>query len=237
VQVERYPVRRHLINYIERVLTWVRKGQTIIPPPGVVKLNLGSGLHVAPGWINVDGSLKTAIARWPQPLLRAVYPWLGSATHPRDEFVEVLRGNRFVMHNLKYGVPLPSSSVDFVFASHVLHHLYKSEARELLIDIARVMKSGGTLRICVPDLEYIIGLYERGERERAIEGHFFYPSPVRSELSSRHYQYDFVMLKDLLERTGFTRVRRCTVNAGTLPDLDKLDRLSEESLYVETTKP
>ena len=82
-----HPVGRRCINYAEKVLTWLRKSQQIDPAPGIVKVNLGSGLYVAPGWINVDGSLKTALAPWPSRLLRLLYPLLGGSTHSREEFV------------------------------------------------------------------------------------------------------------------------------------------------------
>jgi predicted SAM-dependent methyltransferase len=83
-----------------------------------------------------------------------------------------------VHYNLKYGVPLPDSSADFIFTSHTLHHFYRDEAMALLRDAFRVLKSGGTIRIAVPNLEYIFSLYQRyqrGEREQALK-FFFYPS-------------------------------------------------------------
>jgi predicted SAM-dependent methyltransferase len=119
----------------------------------------------------------------------------------------------------------------------VIHHLYKDQAHRLLTDAWRVLKPCGTIRIAVPDLEYIIALYLRGQREEAIEKYFFYPSALRSELSIRHYQYDFVLLKRLLESAGFNHVRRCSCHQGDTPDIDSLDRLSSETLFVEANKP
>jgi predicted SAM-dependent methyltransferase len=232
---EWHPRGRHLINYAERVLTWLRRFQRITPAPGIVKVNLGSGLYVAPGWINVDGSLKTALAGWPRPLLRLVYPLMSNCSHSCEEFTELLHSNIFVNHNLQYGVPLPSDSTDYIFTSHVIHHLYKDQAHRLLTDIRRVLKPGGTLRVAVPNLEFIIELYLQGQRERAIEKYFFYPSASRSDLST-HYQYDYVLLKQLLESAGFNNVRRYRCYEGNTPDLDKLDRLSDETLFVEAEK-
>ena len=90
-------------------------------------------------------------------------------THSRDEFVTLLRDHRFVCHNLKYGIPLPDSSVDFIFSSHVLHHLYREDALKLIREALRVLKPGGTMRITVPDLELIVALYLAGKARAGAE--------------------------------------------------------------------
>jgi hypothetical protein len=48
--------------------------------------------------------------------------------------------------------------------------------------------------------------------------------------------YDFDMLSKLLEKTGFTRIVRCSYKQGKTPDLDVLDNRPEETLYVEASK-
>jgi len=224
---------RRTIDEVERLFGWLHKWQRIEPSSHPVKINLGSGLHVAPGWINVDSSVKTLFARLPQFALGWAYPLatLGD-THSRDEFVALLRGHRFVFHNLKYGIPLPNCSVDFIFSSHVLHHLHREEALALIREALRVLKPGGTIRITVPDLEVIVALYLEGRREQALK-YFFYSEAPRSNLSRRCYQYDFVLLKELMDEAGVRNVRRRKFREGVVPDLDQLDRLPEETLFAE----
>ena len=224
---------RRTIDQVERLFGWLYKSQRIETSLQPVKVNLGSGLHVAPGWINVDSSLKTLLARLPQFALRRAYrlATVGD-THSRDEFVALLRDHRFVFHNLKYGIPFRDSSVDFIFSSHALHHLYREEALALIREAIRVLKPGGTMRITVPDLEAIVALYLEGRREQALE-YLFYSKEPRSNLSRRCYQYDFVLLKRLMEEAGVRNVRRCKFREGRVPDLDQLDRLPHETLFVE----
>jgi SAM-dependent methyltransferase len=227
-----YLVRR-TIDEAERFFGWLYSRQRIEPSVEPVKLNLGSGLYVAPGWINLDGSAKTLFARLPQFALRWAYPLATvKETHSRDEFVSLLRDHRFVYHNLKYGIPLPDSSVDFIFSSHMLHHLYRDDALKLLREAVRVLKPGGTIRIAVPDLELIMALYRDGKREQALE-YFFYSKAPRSNLSRRYYQYDFTLLNNLIDEAGLRNVRRCKFREGKVPDLDPLDRLVNETLFVE----
>jgi predicted SAM-dependent methyltransferase len=224
---------RRTIDEAERLFGWLYKRQRIEPSDGPVKVNLGSGLYVAPGWINIDGSAKTLFARLPDFALRRAYPLATvKDTHSRDEFVSLLRDHRFVYHNLKYGIPLRDSSVDFIFSSHMLHHLYREDALKLLREALRVLKPGGTMRIVVPDLELIMALYREGKREQAME-YFFYSKEPRSNLSRRYYQYDFALLKSLMDEAGVRNVRRCKFREGKVPDLDQLDRLASESLFVE----
>jgi SAM-dependent methyltransferase len=219
---------------IERIAGRLHRARHIAPGPPPVKVNLGSGMFVARGWINLDASLKTLLSGWPAFALRALYPLLVNSDLKCDEFVTLLRNERFIHHNLKFGLPFSDASVDFLYISHTLHHLYRTEAAKLLGEAIRTLKPGGTVRIVVPDLEYIMSLYQQGKRERALS-YFFYESP-RSQLFTRHYQYDFVLLRGLLESAGFREVRRCAYQQGRTPDLVCLDRMPEESLFVEARR-
>jgi len=228
---------RTLIDSIEWLCTAMRRKQWYTPVMQPVKVNLGSGLHVAPGWINVDGSLKTLMAGRPNFVVSLAYKLLTDhKTICQDQFRNVLSNNIFVHHNLKYGVPLLDSSTDFIFSSHSLHHFYRDEALALLVDALRVLKPGGTIRVGVPNLEYIFSLYQRGERERALE-YFFYTSQPRNQLSRRHYQYDFELLRQMLAAAGYEGMRRCAFRQGRTPDLDLLDNRPHETLFVEADKP
>ena len=100
----------------------------------------------------------------------------------------------------------------------------------------RVLKSGGMIRVCVPDLEKFVQLYLRGERIRFLSVFF---SELRNvdECYGRHrFMYDYNLLCDVMEKTEFKKITRCEYRKGTTPDLDILDVQSEMTLYVEATK-
>ena len=228
---------RTLIDWIERLCCALRRNQRYSPAIQPVKVNLGSGLDIAPGWINVDASLKILLAGCPDFVAGLGYKFLtDSKTVSRKQFIDLLSNNIFVYHNLKYGVPLPDSSADFIYTSHTLHHLYRDEAAALLADAFRALKPGGTIRVAVPNLEYIFALYQRGERERALE-FFFYDSQPRNQLSRRQYQYDFELLRQMLAAAGYRQIRRCAFRQGRTPDLVQLDNRPDETLFVEADKP
>lgn len=202
----------------------------------VVKINLGCGLTVAKGWINVDGSLNALIASFPRFLHRIVYRFTGANNYYScDEYCSLLADHQFVHHDLAYGIPIEDKSANFVYSSHFLEHLRKDEAINLLSESYRVLKNGGTIRISVPDLEHAIKLYECGKKEKMLESYFFVDDKG-SDFSRHKYMYDFELLKKKLEDAGFKRVIRCSYQEGMTPDLDVLDNRPEDSLYVEAVK-
>jgi len=67
--------------------------------------------------------------------------------------------SRVIAHDLRKPLPVGGNSWDVVYASHVLEHFSRGEARAFLKECHRVLRPGGVLRIVVPDLEMIARLY------------------------------------------------------------------------------
>ncbi len=61
--------------------------------------------------------------------------------------------------NAENGLSFDDGSVDGCYASHLLEHLSREDARRLLLECLRVLRSGGVLRLAVPDLEVIAREY------------------------------------------------------------------------------
>ena len=64
-----------------------------------------------------------------------------------------------IAHDLSRGIPLPDSSCDVVYHSHLVEHLRPEDARRFMKECYRVLKAGGILRVATPDLERICRLY------------------------------------------------------------------------------
>jgi SAM-dependent methyltransferase len=213
-----------------------RRSQRVQPPPGTVKLNIGAGLEVAQGWINVDGTMHALAARMPESVLSSLYKRAKtvSRTMSRDEYVRRLRGHAFVFHNLQYGLPFESAIADFIFCSHVLEHFHRADAEKLLREMHRVLKPGGRVRIAVPDLARAVALYVRGAKAEALE--YFFPDAGAGCYDQHRSMYDYGLMAALLEQIGFVDVVECSFREGTVPDLDKLDNRPEQTLFVEAVK-
>lgn len=210
------------------------------PPSGLraapLKLNLGCGLAVAPGWLNVDASLNTLVACLPGPLLGWAYRFSGANRYyTKEEYRRILRENVFLHCDLAEGIPLADSSVSFIYTSHFLEHLSRAQGCRLMREMRRVLKPGGIARICVPDLQHALALYGRGDKHKALESYFFVED-MENPFSQHRYMYDFEMLSEALSEAGFSRVERRAYRVGSVPDVGILDNRPEETLYVEAAR-
>ena len=200
---------------------------------GLVKVNLGCGLRVACGWLNIDGSLNALIASWPNWLHRMIYRFSGAHKYySQSDYCWILKDHTFLYHDLALSLPLKQNSVDFIYSSHFFEHLFKDDAARLIESCAGVLKPGGVIRISIPDLAYAVSLYSLGRKAEMLDDYFFVEGKG-SYLARHKYMYDFDMIRDVLERSGFSNVTRCEYQQGLTPDINLLDVYPEVSLFVE----
>lgn len=68
-------------------------------------------------------------------------------------------GVRFKQHDLRSPLPYQNNSIDFLNMSHLLEHFMVPEGLRLLRDCLRVLRPGGLIRVCVPDLQVLVNAY------------------------------------------------------------------------------
>lgn len=207
-------------------------------------LNLGCGLAAPEGWINIDRSPNLYLDRV-RPLKRTLH----RAGLLQDAHMAPWPDNiRRV--DIRKRLPFETGSVDGVYSSHTLEHLYLDEAQRVLGECRRVLRTGGVLRLALPDAsefarELVTGL-ERGEdgagREfnRMIGGHpTSRPTPKRRVMKllaspPHRWQPTPDLVHDLLIEAGFGTVQPRNFQDGELPDLKSVEH-RERSLFVEAT--
>jgi predicted SAM-dependent methyltransferase len=167
---------RSLIDFSTATIGRMRRGRRIIPPKdnrdGYVKVNLGCGLAVTQGWTNVDASLNALVASWPRTAHKLLYRLSGANRYySLEQYCDLLENHVFVHHELSHSIPLKDGSTNFVYSSHFLEHLFKQDGLRLLSESHRVLKSGGVIRVCIPDLAYAIEQYMQGEKEKMLENY------------------------------------------------------------------
>jgi predicted SAM-dependent methyltransferase len=83
----------------------------------------------------------------------------GATSHPDWVNIDLGGNDEAISHNVTDGLPFPDGMFDVVYHSHLLEHLPLEKALPFMKECARVLKSGGFVRILVPDLEQIARLY------------------------------------------------------------------------------
>ena len=190
----------------------------------------------APG--KIDAYLRAASA--PRLQIGAGYNllsgWLNTTLYP------FAAGTVYLDASQRF--PIPSDCFDYVFSEHVIEHLEFEEAATMLSESARILKSGGRIRLATPDLAQIIALYTQpqaaAQREyiRWIMDNF---RPQIGEYNPAHainqsfhgwrhkFIYDEPTLIQALEAAGFASITR--VEPGQSGD-DNLRGIEQHGDYV-----
>ena len=231
---------RTIIDLFINVVGKLKRNRKIYPiidsRDGLTKINLGCGLSVAKGWLNIDGSLNAMFASWPSWLHKTLYRLSGSRQYySLAQYCTILGNHQFLHHDLSLSLPLHDRTVDYIYSSHFFEHLFLDDAVSLLAKCAQALKPGGMIRISVPDLAYAVSLYGLGRKTEMLEDYFFVVNKG-SYLSRHKYMYDFDLLKTVLEQAGFSEIMRCEYRKGKTPDIETLDVYPDVSLFVEATR-
>ena len=118
------------------------------------RLNLGCGPTNAPAdWLNVDGSWNAWFAR--HRYLRSTLKTFGLINANQAAHWKV----RPFVHDLTRPLPFEDNAFSAVYGSHVLEHLYLTDARRLLLECKRVLRPEGVIRLVVPDLRSLAENY------------------------------------------------------------------------------
>lgn len=107
-----------------------------------------------------QAELRSRPNRMPKPIMLNI--GCGATHHPDWVNLDVSSLDPAVLLvDVNNGLPFPSGSATVCYSSHLLEHLDKDEARYFLAECRRVLTSGGTIRLAVPDLERIAREYLR----------------------------------------------------------------------------
>lgn len=107
-------------------------------------------------------------------------------------------------------------SVDEIYCCGAIIYYDREEAVELLREWRRVLKEDGILRVSVGDFEKIVQVYYNNEKNldgRGILGPLFGKWEIRDKNDHKSFiyqktTYDFNSLKNILQKNGFTDVKR-----------------------------
>ena len=210
--------------YVQRLHRAALKKAARLARTEPFRLNLGSGFHPKPGWINVDLIDENSDL---QLDLREELPFGdGSASEIYTE--------HFFEH-LSYTSPADSLARQLETPEH------PSDAMTFLRQCWRVLVPGGRFDIVVPDAEVALKDYVAHDAQRFQNDDWWGPkwcdtpmhrvNYVFRQGREHQYAYDHETLRRILENVGFVDIVRRAFD----PDLDH--RNQTRSLFVRAAKP
>jgi SAM-dependent methyltransferase len=91
---------------------------------------------------------------------------IGSAGYMIEDWLNIDAGGGDLTLNVNWGLQLPDGSAQFAYCSHLLEHLrYSDQAPVFVREIHRILATGGTVRLVVPDLRKLLSAYVERNRE------------------------------------------------------------------------
>lgn len=212
-----------------------------------IRVNIGCGRTPTDGWVNFDNSPAIKLAN--SPIRYKIAKATGLLNPPQIENIEWNKSNKIQFADATKSIPLNDSSAECIYTSHMFEHLSHDGAKNFLKEAKRVLKSGGVLRISVPDLKVAIdGYLQSNDADSFMQGIFVQAPPISTIKQKlilfmsgyRHHQwmYDGASLTKLLEGMGFKDVEVCKDGYTKIPNADGLDLFerADQSVYVEGIK-
>jgi ubiquinone/menaquinone biosynthesis C-methylase UbiE len=210
-----------------------------------MKLNIGSGPDAVPGYVNLDYSPNVLLSRY--PLIKRILRMLGIMNQE-----QMKTWDPSVKYSDARKLQFSENSIDYIFSSHFLEHIYYWEAQKVLRNCHKSLKPNGLIRLALPDYKLIASNFVENyddnpvgaswEFNRSLLSHPLRESEKLSFFLNSRFGHIHkwhptpALVKELLELVGFERVEFHSFRKGNFPELEKIEDRSEGTFYVEATK-
>jgi SAM-dependent methyltransferase len=205
------------------------------------RINFGCGQSPTSEWINYDNSPAILLARW--PLLTALLRRLRLINQTNLDFIAFCRSHAIGYADACRPLPHATGSVDAIYTSHMLEHLFREDAETFLRECHRVLRPGGVLRLAVPDLALDVKQYlEHGDADQFLAGLEFdlaKPRGLGERLRRALVGGRGHSLATLAAECGFIDIEAILPGTTRIKDCGKLDlwERSSQGWYIEATRP
>ncbi len=211
------------------------------------RVNVGCGMSPTEGWVNFDNSMSIKASKCPR--IAMFLHRIGIVRRSQFEYIRFCQKNTILWAHATRRLPLPDSSAEVLYSSHMMEHLDRNEVIAFLGEARRVLAIGGVIRIVVPDIKKYVEAYLRTKDADAfIEStHLCTPRPrnflermrvVMVGLRHHQWMYDGASLCRVLTCAGFHEAQTCAAGISRIPNPTPLNlrEREEESVYVEAVR-
>ena len=213
-----------------------------------LNLNIGCGDTPTKGWRNYDNSWSVRLAK--NNVLTYVLRETGVFSASQLKFITFSENANILWANGIKRIPENDSTADAVYSSHMIEHIEKEDVVLFFKEVRRILKSGGIIRLAVPDIKQQVEKYIKDEdADKFIETTYLtrkYPKTFIDKIKyliigdrNHQWMYDGKSLCNLLSSAGFNEPCILEPSLTTIPNpgmLDLKERLPE-SVYVEACNP
>lgn len=209
------------------------------------KINLGSGPGQisAMAYTHIDASRKLLMAKIPFTAIWLKLLGVDSNTWDRRTKFRNVNGLRF-----------KENSLSCVYSSHLLEHLYFSDAVDLISHLYFSLEEGGLIRLVLPDYDAIIKEFVKSSIEnpgaamqtlhdRILSFPKQRPSflaklrqIITGDLHVHRWLPNFAIVESLLRDVGFKEIKRMEYRESLLEEIELLEKRDLQSFYIEAHK-
>ena len=209
-----------------------------------LKINIGCGDTPTKGWRNYDNSWSVRLAK--KKVLTYILWKFWFLSEAQDKFISFAKNANILWADGIKRIPENDSSVDVIYSCHMVEHLEKLDVASFFKEVRRILKSGGIIRLAVPNIKYQVDNYLKdGDADKFIESTHLTrkkPKTIIAKIKyliigdrNHQWMYDGKSLCNLLSSAGFEEPRILEPGLTTIPDPGMLDlkERSPESVFVE----
>ncbi len=151
--------------------------------------------------------------------------------------------------DVRCGLPFLDGSVDSIYSTHMIEHLYPNELDKLLKECTRVLKAGGAMRIVVPSLSNAITAFQQKRHNWFYDAYPRHFDSLGGRFSNfvfcdgqHRTAFDFSYLDEVLRKAGFQEVKESAEGSSVIygeevPAFEPRDAKDlPHSIYVEAFK-
>ncbi len=153
----------------------------------------------------------------------------------------------------KFLLPFRDDSMDVVVCISAINYFTYDRAQKIIKDVYRVLKPAGVVRFGVQNLKVLAEKYIIRDESFFFEklpngqdrfpgktiadkfNQWFFGFPSYDDKTSK-YVYDFESLSWLFKAAGFREIKEKKYLESVLPEIEKIDNLPEQMVFLEATK-
>lgn len=176
-------------------------------------------------------------------------PWINIDKNDLSPIMQ--RNCEFLLHDVLNGIPYPDNTVSLIYHSDIFEHFSYHEATWFLKECHRVLKKGGLMRVCVPDLNYLLQHYSSQQMQhfdeiqppefRQVKAQSLKLSMIlfgslgstQTDYKGHQMGYDSEGLKEMLEMHGFIDVKTMDIDRSQSPLMCNKDVHRDSELIME----